>query len=223
MFLQKCDLRSTCETFHRPLAPTANIVTAGTGKGIEDCGFRIAEWQEERREPGTGANSRNGGTGDQGPGTGDQDGHRQRRATFSRPACWARVAGHGQRRQRRREPGSTAGRREQGPGTGKATDSGGNRQRPRPSRLFLPPQGGDCSLATGFNPWTAAHAVSSSSFVQAPAGRLNTVQPPLKGAGDKETGVVRRSPSTGWNPWLYPHFRRDGEAASAAFAPRSGA
>jgi len=45
------------------------------------CGLRIAEWKATAQRR------------DRGPGTGDQDGDRQRRATFSRPACWARVVG----------------------------------------------------------------------------------------------------------------------------------
>jgi hypothetical protein len=81
----------------------------------------------------------------------------------------------------------------------------------------------DVGKDNGFNPWSVPRAAFSFSSVQAPAGRLNAVQPPLKGLRDEETGVVRRSPATGFNSRLYPHVRRDDEAASAAFAPRSGA
>jgi hypothetical protein len=48
----------------------------------------------------------------------------------------------------------------------------------------------------GFNPWSVPRAAFSFSSVQAPAGRMNAVQPPLKGLRDEETGVVRRSPSS---------------------------
>jgi hypothetical protein len=53
----------------------------------------------------------------------------------------------------------------------------------------------DVGKDNGFNPWSVPRAAFSFSSVQAPAGRLNAVQPPLKGLRDEETGVVRRSPS----------------------------
>jgi hypothetical protein len=43
VFLQECDLRSSCERFHGPLAPTATIVTAATRRALSEAerSFRL--------------------------------------------------------------------------------------------------------------------------------------------------------------------------------------
>jgi hypothetical protein len=108
-------MRLTCT------ARTAGTGTAQCGMWSAECGMAGRTAGTGERQPGTGVDSGKGGNRDQGPGTRaetaktagtrEQDGESRRRATFSRPACWARLAGS-RRRPRVRKPG---------PGTRKAT------------------------------------------------------------------------------------------------------
>ena len=170
MFLQKCDLRAPRERREPGSGnrePDGNCQN-GRGGDAEGSGDGGTKGRRTKRDVGTKAR-RDGGhkvCNSQGPtagaGVGDRDSEGRRRAAFSRPPRRTRVVGRGQRQQQRREPATRNG-------CGRGLSS-------RPVR-------GNCSVATGFNPWTAARAAFSFSLVQAPAGRLNAVQSPLKGAG----------------------------------------
>jgi hypothetical protein len=71
---------------------------------------------------------------------------------------------------------------------------------------FLPPQGGNCSLATGFNPWTARPTPFFSLSHEPLQGRLrrDSNAPEAASQGKKEATGEITPPSTGWKPVVEP-------------------
>ena len=115
---------------------TCTARTAGTWKGIADCGFRIAEWEEERRDRGTGTGDQDGNcqNGRDGDGEGSRDG--------------------GTKGRRPRLVTAKAQRRDQGPGTRTAQSDAQQRLAVRRGgRVLLGAandnNGGDRGAATG--------------------------------------------------------------------------